>query len=104
LKKPLIPTLGAILHGARILVLSVRAGPMDETRLFKHLGYELLCGAKAVDSGKFAPTLIVTKQAWPKRPRVIAVPRGDFISQTTAIDAAHAQGLEWIVNYGARLG
>lgn len=59
-----------------------------------------MCSAKAVDSGKFAPILVVSKQVWPTRPREIAVQRGDHLTEETAIDAAYSQGLEWIQNYG----
>jgi len=76
---------------------------MDATKTFHHQGYDLLCCAKAVDSGKFAPTLIVCKQIWPTRPRVISMRRGDYLTEETAIDAAHTQGIEWILNYGQRL-
>lgn len=73
---------------------------MDTTKTFRHQGYDLLCYAKAVDSGKFAPALVVCKQVWPTRPRVIAVQRGDHLTEATAIEAAHTQGVEWILNYG----
>jgi hypothetical protein len=73
---------------------------MVATRIFRHQDYELLCSAKAVDSGKFAPALVVSKQVWPTRPREIAVRRGDYMTEETAIDAAYAQGIEWILNYG----
>ena len=42
---------------------------MDTTRVFKWQNYELLCSAKPVDAGRFAPNLIVSKQVWPTRPR-----------------------------------
>lgn len=61
---------------------------------------DLLCSARAVDAGKFAPALVVCKQVWPTRPRVIAMQRGDYLTEETAIDAAHTQGVEWILNYG----
>lgn len=73
---------------------------MDETRIFRHQNYELQCSAKPVDSGRYAPHLIVAKQIWPTRPREIAVQRGNHLSAETAIDAAHAQGIEWIRDYG----
>lgn len=73
---------------------------MEMTRIFRHQDYELVCSAKAVDAGKFAPSLVVSKQVWPTRPRVIAVNRGDHSSEDTAIDAARAQGIEWVQNYG----
>ena len=34
-----------------------------------HQNYDLLCSARPVDSGKFAPGLIVSRQAWPTRSR-----------------------------------
>jgi hypothetical protein len=73
---------------------------MDATRTFRHQDYELLCSAKALDTGKFAPAVIVSRQVWPTRPRVIAVQRGDYLTEETAIDAARTQGVEWIRNYG----
>ena len=73
---------------------------MDTTRVFKWENWELLCSAKAVDAGRFAPSLIISKLVWPTRPREIAVPRGQYTSQETAIDAAYSSGLEWIRNYG----
>jgi len=73
---------------------------MAATQTFRHLDYELVCSAKAIDSGRFAPVLIVSKQVWPTRPREIAVQRGEHVSEQTAIDAAHAQGIEWVTNYG----
>ena len=73
---------------------------MDETRTFLHQNYELQCTAKAVDSGRFAPQLVVSKQVWPTRPREIAVERGNYLSAETAIDAARAQGIDWIRDYG----
>ena len=73
---------------------------MVGSRNFRHHGYELLCSAQAVAAGKFAPTLVICTQAWPKRPRVIAVRRGDFVTEEAAIDSAYAQGVEWIRDFG----
>lgn len=73
---------------------------MDTTRVFKCQNYELLCTARPVDAGRFAPSLVVSKQVWPSRPREIAVPRGLHLSEDTAIDAAYSQGLQWIRDYG----
>ena len=73
---------------------------MDTTRVFKWQNYELLCSAKPVDAGRFAPNLIISKQVWPTRPREIAVPRGEHGSEEAAIAAAHAQGIDWIRDYG----
>jgi len=74
---------------------------MDLTKTFRHQGYDLMCCAKPVDSGRFAPTLVVCKQVWPTRPRVIAMARGDYLTEQTAIDAAYTQGVEWILHYGS---
>jgi hypothetical protein len=73
---------------------------MAAIKTFRHQDYELQCSAKAVDSGKFVPTLIVLKQVWPTRPRVIAMQRADYESEETAIDAAYTQGVEWVQNFG----
>lgn len=73
---------------------------MGTTKIFRHRDYELQCSAKTADNGKFAPALVVCKQVWPTRPREIAVARGDFATEDGAIDAAYAQGVEWISNYG----
>jgi len=73
---------------------------MDNTRIVRHQGYEMTCSAAALDGGKFAPSLVLSKQVWPSRPRVIAVPRGDYLSEAVAIDAAYTHGVDWIQNYG----
>ena len=73
---------------------------MDATRNFRHKNYELVCSAKAVDRGRFLPTLFISKHVWPTRPREIAVPRGDHTDEQSAIDAAYHQGLDWVLNYG----
>ena len=73
---------------------------MTTPKAFMHQDYELLCGANAVDGGRFAPTLVVSKQIWPSRPRTIEVPRGAHATADGAIDAAFAQGVQWIVNFG----
>jgi hypothetical protein len=73
---------------------------METTRIFKWQNYELLCSAKPVDAGRFAPNLIISKQVWPTRPREIAVPRGQHTTEDTAIDAAYTEGLAWIRDYG----
>ncbi len=76
------------------------ATAMDTTRIYRHQAYELLCGAKAVDGNRFAPSLVVSKLAWPRRPRVIAVERGDHATEEAAIEAAFRQGVEWVLHYG----
>lgn len=73
---------------------------MVETRFFRHQDYELQCTATSADSGRFVPGLVVSRQSWPRRPRIIAVQRGEHRNEDAAIDAAHAQGIEWIQNYG----
>jgi hypothetical protein len=73
---------------------------MVSTRLYRHQDYELQCSATCADSGRFVPSLVVSRQSWPRRPRVIAVQRGEHCSEETAIDAAHEQGIAWIRDYG----
>jgi hypothetical protein len=73
---------------------------MGMTKSFQHENYELLCGAKALDNGKFVPTLVVSKQGWPSRPRTISVQTDGCLTEEDAISAAHAQGIDWILNYG----
>ena len=73
---------------------------MGASRIFRHENYELHCSAGAVDGGRFVPVIVVTKQIWPTRPRNIAVRSGNFESEETAIEAARAQGIEWIAAYG----
>jgi hypothetical protein len=73
---------------------------MASTKIFRHQDYELICSAKPIDSGKYVPSLVVSKQVWPTRPRVIAMQRADYDSEETAIDAAYLQGVEWVQNFG----
>ena len=65
--------------------------------------YELICGARAIDGGKFEPTLVISSNTWPSRPRNIAVQAGYFPTEAIAIESAHTQGLEWIADFGKRL-
>ena len=87
-------------RAACILVVSAGDGPMDATRTFRHQHYDLHCSAKMIDGGRFTASLIACKDVWPTRPRVIAMPRGDYLTEETAIDAAHTPGIEWVLNYG----
>jgi hypothetical protein len=73
---------------------------MDKTRVFKWQNYEMVCSAKDAGAGRFAPSLVLSKMVWPTRPREIAVARGHHTSEETAIDAAYAEGLAWIRDYG----
>ena len=73
---------------------------MDAVRIVRRQAYELVCSAKPVDGGKFAPSLVVSKQLWPRRPRVIDVPRGNHLTEEVAMDAAENQGVEWVRNFG----
>jgi hypothetical protein len=75
---------------------------MTPTRVFKLEKYELICGARPVDNGSFEPSLVLTQNVWPTRPRTIAMRKGGFPSEDLAIAAARAQGIEWIANYGQR--
>jgi hypothetical protein len=82
-----------------VRAIPVHAAPMDNT-IFQHKGYELRCGARALDSGSFMPTLVVSKQQWPSRPRTIAVESEGHRNVDDAIASAHAQGLAWVRDYG----
>ncbi|NRF67330.1 hypothetical protein HLB44_10070 [Aquincola sp. S2] len=73
---------------------------MIATQTFRHKDYELTCGARASDNGKFEPTLVVARQVWPSRPRTIAVSRGGHPTPDTAIESARIQGVEWVSNFG----
>ena len=73
---------------------------MNEPMSIQYRGYELVCHARAIDGGRFVPILVVSKQVWPTRPRAIDVPPGDYKTLQTAIEAAHAKGVEWVENYG----
>lgn len=73
---------------------------MSETRVFHHQDWELQCHAAATDGGHFVPSVVVSKQVWPTRPRNIAVPRGEHADAESAIDAARRSGIQWITNYG----
>jgi hypothetical protein len=71
------------------------------TKAFRHQNYELLCGANAVDGGRFAPSLVVAKQVWPTRAKTIDVPRSVHATADGAIDAAFARGVEWVSIFGS---
>jgi len=73
---------------------------MPDIMIFRHGAYEMHCGARALDSGKFAPTLLILKQVWPSRPKEISVPRGDHATEAAAVQVAHDMGIEWVGNYG----
>ena len=73
---------------------------MSEPMTVQYRGYELVCHGRALDGGRFVPTLVVSKQIWPTRPRSIDVPPGDYKTLQTAIEAAHAKGVEWVEHYG----
>jgi hypothetical protein len=73
---------------------------MIETQIFRLKEYELTCGARAIDNGCFEPTLVVAKHIWPSRPRTISVHRGAHRTADFAIESAHAQGIEWVTNFG----
>ena len=73
---------------------------MDKAKVFRHFDYELQCGARPLDGGRFKPTLTVAKDRWPKRPREIDVPVGEHMSEADAIGAAYTRGIEWINEYG----
>lgn len=69
-------------------------------KTFSHQDYELVCSARAVEGGRFAAALTISKQVWPSRSREIAVEKALYESEDAAIDAAHLCGLAWIRDYG----
>jgi hypothetical protein len=73
---------------------------MEISKSFNHENYELLCGARALDNGKFSPTLVVSKQRWPTRPRTIAVRSDGCLTEEEAINSAYTQGVHWVRDYG----
>lgn len=73
---------------------------MTGTQTFHVKEYELTCSAVPKASGGFEPALVICRQAWPKRPRTIAVERSAHASADDAIESAHAQGIKWVANYG----
>jgi hypothetical protein len=73
---------------------------MNATQTFRLKDYELTCGALPTDNGKFEPVLVISKATWPSRPRTIAVQRGGYPTAAAAIESAHAQGVEWVENFG----
>ncbi|HEY0856274.1 MAG TPA: hypothetical protein VGE16_04420 [Albitalea sp.] len=73
---------------------------MGASKTFHHADYELICSAQALDNGKFAPSLVVSRQRWPTRPRTISVSSEACLTEEEAIDVAHAQGVDWVQNYG----
>jgi len=73
---------------------------MTATQVFRLKDYELTCSATVGDSGKFEPALVITRYIWPSRPRTIAMRRGAHPSADMAIESAHAQGIEWVTNFG----
>jgi len=73
---------------------------MIATQTFRVQKYTLTCSAQATDNGRFEPALVISRDIWPSRPRTIAVRRGAHLSAELAIESAHAQGVEWVTNFG----
>jgi hypothetical protein len=73
---------------------------MVATRTFHLKDYDLTCSAQACDNGMFQAALVIARNRWPSRPRTIAVSRDRLPTAEDAIASAHAQGLEWIRNFG----
>jgi hypothetical protein len=73
---------------------------VEAVRIFRHKDYALHCEARALDNGRFVPTLSVLRQVWPSRPKEIAVPRTDYATEIDAIEAAHQIGIRWVSEFG----
>jgi hypothetical protein len=73
---------------------------MIATQVFRCKDYELACSAEAGGLGRFEPALVISSNIWPSRPRTIAVRRGAHSTADGAIESAHAQGIEWVTNFG----
>jgi hypothetical protein len=73
---------------------------MIATQIFRIKDYELSCSASASDNGRFEPALVISKLAWPSRPRTIAVRRGAHPTSEMAIEAARVAGVEWVRDFG----
>ncbi|MES2187401.1 MAG: hypothetical protein V4505_22820 [Pseudomonadota bacterium] len=73
---------------------------MTEPTTFHHGRYQLSCSVRVLANGRFLPELVITRDAWPSRPRSIAMEKGDFAVEYEAIEAARLWGIEWIANYG----
>ena len=73
---------------------------MDASKTVIFRDYDLICGARVADQGTFTPTLVVARRTWPSRPRIIAMVRGSFATEAIAIESAHAQGVQWVTDFG----
>jgi hypothetical protein len=73
---------------------------MDASKTVIFKDYDLICGARVADQGTFAPTLVVARRTWPSRPRVIAMTRDTFATESIAIESARAQGVQWVTDFG----
>lgn len=76
---------------------------MKTPQIVRLKDYELVCGATATDGGKFEPTLVISSNIWPSRPRSIAVRAGAYPTAAVAMESAQTRGVEWIANFGKRL-
>ena len=78
----------------------VGLGNMSASETVSFKDYDLTCGARAADQGRFAATLVVARRTWPSRPRIIALTRGSFATEVGAIDSARTQGVQWVTDFG----
>ena len=67
---------------------------------FEHREYDLVCSLTALDGGKYAPAVVATPKAWPRRPRSLAIRPATFDTEDEALAAARAQATAWVDNYG----
>jgi hypothetical protein len=73
---------------------------MMEMQTFRSERYDLVCSAQVCDNGTYRAVLVISRNIWPSRPRTIAVRAEHHSTADVAIESAHAQGLEWVKNYG----
>ena len=73
---------------------------MNPAIIFEHREYDLACSVTVLDGGKYAPAVVATAKAWPRRARCLAMGPATFDTEDEALAAARAQATAWVDNYG----
>jgi hypothetical protein len=73
---------------------------MNPPMMFEHRDYDLACSVSVLDGGKYAPVVVATAKAWPRRARSLAIRPATFDTEDEALAAARAQATAWVDNYG----